>query len=65
MPLEVLASSYDPEKSCTPPDHVLWCDESRTTSLHHQGDGTTSSPSTLWAAVGNLCGFHDPHDLQY
>jgi hypothetical protein len=68
VPHEAVTSSCDLVKSCTPPDHVLRYNESRTTSLHHQGDGTTSSPSAPWATVGDFCdfsGFHDTHDQQY
>jgi hypothetical protein len=55
--LLVATSSCDSEKFCTLPDHVIWYDESYTTSLHHQDVGRVSSPSDLRAA------YHDTHDL--
>jgi hypothetical protein len=63
----VLTSSYDSGKFCTLPDRVLWYDESRTTSLHQQGDEMISSPSDLRIATDNSRSLHDPrglHDLR-
>jgi hypothetical protein len=59
----MVASSYDSEKFCTLPDHVLRCDGSRITSLHHQGDGKASYPSDLSIAAGGFHGIHGLRDL--
>jgi hypothetical protein len=44
-------------KLCTPPDHALMCDGSRTTYQRQQVDGTVSFLSALWAAA------FDSHNL--
>jgi hypothetical protein len=61
-PVQVVASSYEPEKFCTLSDHVLWYDGSHTTSLRQQGDATVSSPSDLWVAAGDSHDTRDPYD---
>jgi hypothetical protein len=58
--LLVAASSYDTEKFCTILDHVMWYDESHTTSQRHLGVGWASSPSDLRSGCRDLCGPSDP-----
>jgi hypothetical protein len=62
-PVLVVASSCDPEKFCTPPDHVLRYDRSHITSLRQQGDGMVSSPSNLRVAASDSHDIRDPYDL--
>jgi hypothetical protein len=63
-PLElVAASSCGPEKSYTLPDHAHQYDGSRTTSLHLQGGGMTSSPSVLWVPTDGSHDLRDPFDM--
>jgi hypothetical protein len=59
----VVASSCDPEKFCTVPNHILRYDGSRTTSLHHQGDGKASSLSDSRTAASDSCDIHGLHEL--
>jgi hypothetical protein len=64
--LLVVASSCSAEKFYTPPDHAQWYDGSRTTSLHHQGDGKTSFLSDLRTTASDsrdIRGLRDLYDL--
>jgi hypothetical protein len=61
--LLVVASSCDPEKFYTLPDNVLMYDGSRTTSLHHQGDGKASSLYDPRTATGDSRDIHGLCDL--
>jgi hypothetical protein len=63
LTLLVAVFSCDLEKFCTLPDHVLWYDESHTTSLHHRGIGRVSSPSNPRTACHDTCDLHGPFDL--
>jgi hypothetical protein len=57
--LQVVASSCDLEKFCTLSDRVLRYDGSRTTFLHRQGDGNTSSLSNPRTTVRDSRSLHD------
>jgi hypothetical protein len=61
--LLVAASSCNPEKSCTSPDHVLQCDGSRTTFLHRRDAERASFPSALRTACRNIRDLLGPCNL--
>jgi hypothetical protein len=60
--LVVVASSFDPGKSCTLLDHAPRCGESRTTSPCHRDVKKVSSLSAPRIACHDIRGLLGPYD---